>query len=708
MFIEKLLKPVNTFWNALKIRWKLLFIILPTAIIPLVIVITFSTIRIYNHLENQGRTFYFTLLTQVKKNIDLLYQQYGRTLTNMMTISSVRAGLNAPPYRTKQEELNIKQMVMGDETTEGGFRNTAEEKIDGNVYLYEMDRKSLATETNYTVHILNAKIGELNYDKLINDPLFLLLKNNNKIKMIFGIFQKGVAQNQENEDKPVIILPYYQKPPEKDTDTFTKFVVVLLNKDFIPVFYQDIEALQFGTLYIMDRNNNIISYNHPGDQDFYDYDTTKKTYTLGNNLPIEEGELLTFSDYQMLNSDMDILKTKDVTKLLDLLTNEGVEDMLYSQDTTVNIFEKKNYITYKGRQYLTIVQFGEQSETKYVYFHPIKQIQKPLFEITNIIIIMTFFIIILIIFISFLFSRTFTNPIRILVEATKIITSGDYNHFTIVSSTDEIGDLSQNFNQMLKNIKLYQDKLLSAEREKSELELASRIQTCLLPSIPEKEFYDITATMIPAAEVGGDYYDLIGETDGRIWFGIGDVSGHGLTSGLIMMMAQSAFNTILLSDPDIPSDKLISQVNKVMYQNIKERLGEDHFMTLSFMIANPDGTVRFSGAHLDVLIYRQKTKQVERIETFGIWLGLLPDIKESTIEKKFKLESGDLMFLYTDGLIEATNFKGEQYDMKRLITKLSELGEKPIKEIEEQIIADVFKFLHEQKDDISFVIARKK
>jgi len=240
------------------------------------------------------------------------------------------------------------------------------------------------------------------------------------------------------------------------------------------------------------------------------------------------------------------------------------------------------------------------------------------------------------------------------------------------------------------------------------LDLASKIQTCLLPAIPQKEHYDITATMIPAAEVGGDYYDLISETNGRIWFGIGDVSGHGLTSGLIMMMAQTAFNTILLNDPTISSDKLVSQVNKVMYQNIKQRLGEDHFMTISFMVANPDGTVQLSGCHLDVLIYRNSTKKVERLETNGVWLGLIPDIEQNTVETSFKLESGDLFFLYTDGLIECTNDKDEQYDMERLIKKLEEIGDKPVKDIEEEIINSAFQFLKEQKDDITFVIARKK
>jgi sigma-B regulation protein RsbU (phosphoserine phosphatase) len=144
-----------------------------------------------------------------------------------------------------------------------------------------------------------------------------------------------------------------------------------------------------------------------------------------------------------------------------------------------------------------------------------------------------------------------------------------------------------------------------------------------------------------------------------------------------------------------------------MYQNIKQRLGEDHFMTLSFMVANPDGTVCLSGCHLDVLIYRSKTKKVERFVTSGVWLGLIPDIEENTEQLKFKLEQNDFMFLYTDGLIECTNENNEQFDMPRLISKLEEYGEMNVNDIGEHIISDVYSFMKEQKDDITFVIARK-
>ncbi|HOJ63271.1 MAG TPA: SpoIIE family protein phosphatase [Spirochaetota bacterium] len=685
-------------WGNLKIRWKLLAIILPTAIIPLIIIVVFTSFRLYQYIEKQGHEFYTTLLTQVRKNMEFLYGQYARALPNMLDNPQVIEALNVKQYKSAQHEMDTSALLIGDVTTKGGLRNTFEEKIDGRLYVVELDKKSIIDNTQYKVHRTVNNQPPINMELLFNDPLFKKLREDNSIKLIFGKPDERIlGVNTLEGQSPVMIYPYYPTPPEKKEDTFTKFLYISLNNDFIPQFYKDIIPLKFGTLYILDFNNNIISLNHPSDEDELNFDETTMQYIKEKDM---SGNILSYEDYEMLNVDKNILNIKEVKD--DLLDKMDPEHLDYE------IFEKKHIITYKGKKFLTIVEYGDQSWTKYIYFHPISQFTKPIWGVVRIIIIISLIVSLIIIAISYLFSKTFTTPINTLAEATKVIAKGDYTHFVKAKYDDEIGQLSENFNQMIKNIKAYQDKLLSAEREKSELELASRIQTCLLPSIPYREHYEITATMIPAAEVGGDYYDLIGETNGRIWFGIGDVSGHGLTSGLIMMMAQTAFNTILLNDPDISSDKLIAKVNRVMYQNIKQRLGEDHFMTLSFMVADPDGTVHYAGAHLDILVYRHTTKEVERIETLGVWLGLVPDIERNTVEKSFKLESGDLMFLYTDGLIEATNDKNEQYDMERLINKLKELGDKPVKEIEEAIINEVFSFLHEQKDDITFVIARKK
>jgi len=212
--------------------------------------------------------------------------------------------------------------------------------------------------------------------------------------------------------------------------------------------------------------------------------------------------------------------------------------------------------------------------------------------------------------------------------------------------------------------------------------------------------------MIPAEDVGGDYYDFI-NFQNRLWIGIGDVSGHGLKSGLIMMMAQTAFSTILLSHPNISNCDLIKQVNKVIYDNVHNRLQDDNFMTLSFFCADNNGNVLFSGCHLDIIIYRYETKEIENIPTNGFWLGIIPELGEETIDYSFKLNKNDILILYTDGLIEAHDKINELYGLQRLTNVIIKFSDSNVENIRDSILDDVFHYLDKQKDDITLLVIKK-
>jgi sigma-B regulation protein RsbU (phosphoserine phosphatase) len=262
---------------------------------------------------------------------------------------------------------------------------------------------------------------------------------------------------------------------------------------------------------------------------------------------------------------------------------------------------------------------------------------------------------------------------------------------------------------MIHDIKSFHDRLLSAERERAEMDIANSIQSSLIPKFSDHDPYEICGKMIPAEQVGGDYLDLItGEVEGKLWISVGDVSGHGLAAGLIMMMAQTAFNTIMLNKPDTGTADLIQRVNRVLHQNIKLRLGEDDFMTISCLVLDPDGRVSYAGAHLDILVWRAHSNSVEKIHTTGIWMGIMPDISKKTIEREFNLDSGDIMLLYTDGLIEAPDEDLVQYDMERLEKAFTGLSSKPVASIMDGILEDAFGFMERQLDDITLLVLRKK
>jgi predicted ATPase/serine phosphatase RsbU (regulator of sigma subunit) len=191
----------------------------------------------------------------------------------------------------------------------------------------------------------------------------------------------------------------------------------------------------------------------------------------------------------------------------------------------------------------------------------------------------------------------------------------------------------------------------------SEMDLAKRIQTVLLPEQPEAPNYQIAARMRTAESVGGDYYDVV-RAGGKTWVMIGDVSGHGVAAGLVMMMVHTALETVLTTSPDALSPaSALARVNAAVRRSLQQ-IGGEQYMTLTILELGP-GSVRHAGLHQDILIYRAGRAQVERVETRGAWLGVLDDIAGLVEDDRFELTPGDTLLLFTDGVTEQRVEGGE-------------------------------------------------
>jgi predicted ATPase/serine phosphatase RsbU (regulator of sigma subunit) len=188
----------------------------------------------------------------------------------------------------------------------------------------------------------------------------------------------------------------------------------------------------------------------------------------------------------------------------------------------------------------------------------------------------------------------------------------------------------------------------------SEMDLARKIQTVLLPSETRFRDYEVSAMMVPASTVGGDYYDII-RTEGSDWVLIGDVSGHGVTAGLTMMMIQTAIRTVVLSGAPGPNQltpaQVLSKVNAAVRANLK-KVNEDHYMTITGLQLE-GSSVRYAGLHQDILVYRAASGAVERVETRGMWIGPVDDIAPLLRDDTLELANGDIVLLFTDGITEA-------------------------------------------------------
>ena len=239
----------------------------------------------------------------------------------------------------------------------------------------------------------------------------------------------------------------------------------------------------------------------------------------------------------------------------------------------------------------------------------------------------------------------------------------------------------------------------------SEMELAKRIQTALLPDDEKISGYEVIAQMIPAKEVGGDYYDVIETAQGDKWVTIGDVSGHGVDSGLIMMMAQTSILSMANNINNMKPSDMLCSINTVINENIS-RLSSDHYMTMMAIKFNDSG-MTVAGKHQDIIIYRVGSNKTETIGTNGTWLGIAEKIGHYQKDKKVPLAGGDIMLLYTDGITEATNKHGEMFGQIRLEQALDQYADLPINKILEKILNEVNAFQEEQLDDMTLVIIKK-
>lgn len=247
-----------------------------------------------------------------------------------------------------------------------------------------------------------------------------------------------------------------------------------------------------------------------------------------------------------------------------------------------------------------------------------------------------------------------------------------------------------------------------AERARlaQELEIAARIQTGILPKHTRVSGLEIASTMLPTDEVGGDYFDVIPIERG-CWLAIGDVAGHGLKTGLVMLMIQSIVAATTHADPTARPAKVWQALNHVLCDNVRSRLGQDEHATLSLLRYDSSGRIVAAGAHEDIVIYRARRGRCEVIQTQGLWAGITQDLPpDPTPENEFKLEHGDVLVLYTDGIVEAMNRTGDQFGLDRLCRLIERIGTEPVSDICEHINRAVLAHMHEQKDDLTLLVTR--
>ncbi|MCA9635256.1 MAG: SpoIIE family protein phosphatase, partial [Myxococcales bacterium] len=332
-------------------------------------------------------------------------------------------------------------------------------------------------------------------------------------------------------------------------------------------------------------------------------------------------------------------------------------------------------------------------------------------------------------------SRRLTSSLVALSKGAGEIAQKNYDVTVPVETEDEIGALGQVFNQMVGEIREHTENLEGLVKQRTsqledanaeilalnerlkeenlrmgaELDVARRLQMMVLPATSELEAVrelDIAGFMRPADEVGGDYYDVL-QGSRALKLGIGDVTGHGLESGVLMLMVQTAVRTLLASD-ELDPRRFLAIINRVICDNIA-RTSIDRTLTLS-LLDYKDGVLTLAGQHEEVVVVRAGG-EVERIDTMdlGLPIGIEREISDFIDLKEIRLAVGDVVVLYTDGITEAENDAGEHYEIDRLCGAVQRARGLGADEIRDALVADVMAHIgrHKILDDITTVILKR-
>ena len=300
-----------------------------------------------------------------------------------------------------------------------------------------------------------------------------------------------------------------------------------------------------------------------------------------------------------------------------------------------------------------------------------------------------------------LIKRVVVNQIKSINESLAKISNGNLDEVVDVRTNEEFASLSDDINSTVDTLKHYIDE--ASARIDKELEVAKDIQISALPGVfpafPKRKDFDIFASMNPAKSVGGDFYDFYMTGNDTLNFLVADVSGKGIPAAMFMMRAKTELKR--LTEDGLPIGEVFTHGNAALCE------GNDAGMFVTAWQGNIDlntGLVRFANAGHNPPLVRHKDGKFEYLKSrAGFVLAGMEGVRYK--QQELQLEQGDIVYLYTDGVTEATNLSNELYGEDRLLEAINSREFEDMQEMCRFIKSEVDTFVGEaaQFDDITML-----
>lgn len=287
--------------------------------------------------------------------------------------------------------------------------------------------------------------------------------------------------------------------------------------------------------------------------------------------------------------------------------------------------------------------------------------------------------------------RSVTRSLRLLNRGTEELKKGNLAFEIPIRRRDELGELSRSFNAMAGSIQRLLREVAEKQRMKRELEIAREVQQNFFPRLtPVLSGYELAGRCVPAREVSGDFFDFIPHGDGVIDMVVGDISGKGISAALLMASMQS----VIRAQPPVHGGQIISarerllQLMEILNRHLLLLTPTEKFATAFYAsLVEEENALYFCNCGHESPFYLNQSGEIERLETGGTILGVFPDARFEV--GRIELHPQDLVLIYTDGIVDATNRQGQDLGADLLLEWLERHREKSATAMVEGIFDDL-------------------
>ena len=270
--------------HSLNTKHRILIVVLPLVILPIIVISLYATINFYNKSFVQNKEFYQGIISQVTTNIDFYYNQYATYFNDISESPIFKSiiGQNVKHFKP------LRELLLS--------------KISASLYLLELNYPDKEFNLPYRFSRVTESLIQIDVDVLRKDDIFKALGKNPANPMMMG--STKAAKGMSSERMPIFFYPY-------EFDKHGKPQVVLIaieTANFLNNLYKQNTKLKLGTIYIQDQFGHVLDYNHPYIDDYYEYDEEKNRYILNpGDDPNDPYEGMSFAEYRILNTDPEIL-----------------------------------------------------------------------------------------------------------------------------------------------------------------------------------------------------------------------------------------------------------------------------------------------------------------------------------------------------------------------------------------------------------------